>query len=50
MKACRPGVPDDEVDEIVSLRVDAGEDDAGDDEMGLSDSGAVTAQNAALLR
>jgi hypothetical protein len=29
-------LPDDEVDEIVSLRFDGGEDDADDDEMDLS--------------
>ncbi len=44
-----PILPDDEVDEIVSLRFDGGEDDTDDDEMDLSGSGAVTAQSCEFL-
>ncbi len=45
-----PLLPDDEVDEIVSLRFDGGEDDTDDEEMDLSGAGAVAAQNSSLLR
>ena len=41
---------DDEVDEIVSLRFDGGEDDTDDEEMDLSGAGAVVAHNSSLLR
>ena len=50
VKAALPLLPDDEVDEIVSLRFDGGEDDTDDDEMDLSGAGAVAAQNSSLLR
>ena len=50
VKAALPLLPDDEFDEIVSLRFDGGEDDTDDDEMDLSGAGAVAAQNSSLLR